>query len=318
MMNKKELDGEDKATVLCAILRALGKKDAEVLWICSDKSDYSPMIEYPSKRMFDYALAYIPSDSLYLDPSDPGGEVGILSEILYDRLACHPMSDSIFLTTTPKTDRFSNVLTNLKLIQDDAGNFGGDASIEFHNQAAIEIRRNFHEKGGEEVKKIINKCLFRDFCDAVKSYSIIVDSAVSPSSFTINCKVEIPNFAGEDEFELPAYPGPSFEYAALDDHPPRKYPVYFPTKDFNVYSIEWKFKEGYKPINFGNLNSKADGTLLKSSIAVDYDSLTNTLALRRQYKMTQKMFRPDFIQTLERYIQDAKKCDISTVTIEKF
>lgn len=317
MMKERELDGEDKATILCAILRALGKKDTEVLWICSDKSEYSPMTEYPSRIMFDHAITYIPSDSLYMDPSDPGCEVGILPEILYERLACHPMSDSLFLTFTPKTERFSSIMVNMKLQQDESGKFSGDASIVFYNQAANSIRADIRQKGGKDINKILEKELFRNMPDAVKSYAVTADSLQTAEHFEIDCKVELSNFVGEDLFELSAYPGPTYESAVLDKHPPRKYPVYYSTKDYNIYTIEWSFQDGYRPLNYQSLNSNTDGTLLKSSIAVEYDSLSNKLSLRRSYKMNQRMFRPEFTPTLERFIQNVQKCDIATITLEK-
>jgi hypothetical protein len=317
MMKERELDGEDKATILCAMLRALGKKDAEVLWICSDKSEYSPMTEYPSRIMFDHAITYIPSDSLYMDPSEPGCEVGILPEILCERLACHPMSDSIFLSFTPKTDRFSNKMVNIKLQQDESGKFTGDASIVFYNQAAISMRADVREKGEKDINKILEKELFRNMPDAVKSYAVAADSLQTAEHFEVDCKIELANFEGEDIFELPAYPGPTYESTILDNHPPRKYPVYFATKDYNIYIIEWSFLDGYRPHNYQSLNSNTDGTLLKASIAAEYDSLSNKLSLRRSYKMNQRMFRPEFTPTLERFIQNVQKCDIATITLEK-
>ena len=317
LMKERELDSEDKATILCAILRGLGKKDAEVVWVCSDKSEYSPMTEYPSKIMFDYALTYLPSDSLYLDPSDPGCEVGILPEILYERLVCHPMSDTVPLTFTPKTDRYSSKMVDLKLVQNAEGNFTGDASIIFYNQAAITAREMLRQKGESDMKKFLEKELLRGTTDAVKSFSTPADSQQTAEHFEIDCKLELNNYAGEDVFELQAYPGPTFESATLDKHPPRKYPVYFDTKDYDIYTAQWKFNDEYRPLNYQNLNSNTDGTLVKSSIAAQYDSLGNTLSIRRTYKMNQRMYRPEFTPTLEKFIQSVQKCDMASVTVEK-
>ncbi len=76
LMKQKYMDPEEKAIVLWAILKHMGI-ESEVVWVCSDNAENSPMPQVPSRMMFDNALTWIPGDSLFLDPGDPGGEVGI-------------------------------------------------------------------------------------------------------------------------------------------------------------------------------------------------------------------------------------------------
>jgi hypothetical protein len=317
LTRKRELDSESKALVLCAVLRSLGRKDAEIIWVGSDKCDYSPVQKFPSLLMFDHALVYLESDSLYLDPADPGGEMGILDESLLERLACRPMAEKEYLINTPKSDGFCSRVINLKLSLDDNAKITGDGTVLFQNQAAILARRILKQKGETSMRDYLDSLLFRDFKGAVKAYSISDDVIQSASKFTIDCKIEIADFAGENSWETHIYPGPTFKYTVFDEKGTRKYPVYFDSRDFDVYTVDWNFGEFYKPEVQDFRNSEIDATLLKLNMNIGYDSTSNTLSVRRQYKMSQRMFRPELVSILNNFYQSAQKCDQAVITLER-
>jgi hypothetical protein len=317
LTKKRELDSESKALVLCAILRSLGRRDAEIIWVGSDKCEYSPVQKFPSLLMFDRALVYLESDSLYFDPADPGGELGVLDESLLERLACRPMAKKDYLINTPKTDKYCSKIINMKLNIGDNDEIFGDAAILFENQAAILARRDYREKGEMEMTAYLDSILFRNSVRGVKSFAVAEESNQTPDKFGLSCQIEIPEFFNGDNGELDVYPGPTFKYTVLDEDGPRKYPVYFDSRDFDVYSVEWNLGERYAPVKIESLNSNIDGTVMRLTSMAEYDSLAHLLSFRRQYKMTQRMVRPELVSILNNFFQGAQKCDLTTITLEK-
>jgi len=315
---EKELGPDDKATLLCAMLNRLDI-ESEPVWVCSDNSDYTAMPNFPSLAQFDYTLVYIPSKDLYLDPTDNGADVGTLDESLWGRLACRPMADSLFISYTPESDKFASVMTNLNLTLDDDNFIRGTADLTFYNQSAIETRRLFRKKGEKDKVEYINSILFRDIEDAVKSIAIDPDSLHKIEEMKVTCEIEIPDFVDgiSPDFELMLYPGPSIGSTEMDYNPPRKYPIYFGGKIFNIYDVHWDFNNSYFPLKTDSLSVKADRGLLSYMMLVDYDKDNNTLAVRRQYKRPQTMFKPNFALGFENFLQSVKKCDLESVVMEK-
>jgi hypothetical protein len=318
LFKRKSLDPEEKATALWAVLKYMGV-ESEVVWVCSDNSDYSPMSDVPSLRMFDYALTWIPSDSLFLDPGDEGGKDGILDEALSERLMCRPMSDSILIAITPKIERTSGILIDLKLSLTESGAITGRGLVTYHGQDAIKARRIFCKRGTEESRSGLNRLLFRNDKDAVKSFALAPDSVQTPEMFQVTCDLDMEGFFDptETDFDLAVFPGPTFETTTLDYNPPRKYPIYFDSKERYVYTVEWDFGDSYRPASTEGLNLAVNVTLLDYKLLTDYDSTQNILKVRRQYNRTQKLFQPRFTPSFERFLQESKKCDLSTIPVVK-
>jgi hypothetical protein len=318
IMKQKTLDIGDKAIVLWAILKHMGI-NSEIVWVSSDNSYYTAMSGVPSFRMFDYALNWVPEDSLFLDPSDVGSEVGLLDQAYSDRVMCRPLAESDFIAKTPAFDNTSGTITDLKLTVTDNGDLVGNGTITFHNQAAIDARRVFKIKGTEESKTALNRILFRDDKKGVKLFALASDSIQTPQMFQVTFNVELPDFVDENEleFELAAYPGPTFDQTTIDYNPPRIYPIYFSTKSRNVYTVEWNFGDRYKPSNPEALNFTVDVTLLNYKLLSEYDSTTGNLTVRRQYSRPQKLFNPQFAPSFETFMQNSKKDDLATITVVK-
>jgi hypothetical protein len=317
-LKRKALDPEDKAILLWGLLKHMGI-ESEVVWVCSDNSEYSPMAEVPSRRMFDAALTWVPSDSFFLNPGDPGGEVGILDEALSGRLMCRPMAEKDFISYTPEKDQASGIMIDLKLSPFENGSVTGTGKITYYSQDAIGARRIFRTKGSQESTSALDSLLFRNKEGAVKSFTIAPDSIQRPEMFQVTCDLQLEKFFDptESDFDLAVYPGPTFEITTLDYNPPRKYPIYFDSKERYVYSAEWDFGDLFHPTNTEGLNLAVNVTLLDYKLLTDYDSTLNVLKVRRQYNRIQKLFQPRFTPSFERFLQDSKKCDLSTIPVVK-
>jgi hypothetical protein len=318
IMKQKALDIGDKAIVLWAVLKHMGI-NSEMVWVSSDNCDYTAMSGVPSLRMFDHALVWASDDSLFLDPSDAGAEVGLLDQAYSDRVMCRPLAESDFISKTPTFDNTSGTISDLKLKITDNGELVGNGTIAFHNQAAIDARRIFRIKGAEESKSVLNKMIFRDDKKGVKSFSLAPDSVQTPTMLQVNYDIELPNFIDgtESEFELAAYPGPSFDQTTIDYNPPRKYPICFNTKMRNVYTVEWNLGDQYKPTNVDAMNFSVDVTLLNYKLLTQYDSTAGNLTVRRQYSRPQKLFDPQFTPSFETFLQNSKKDDLATLLVVK-
>jgi hypothetical protein len=318
LMKQKSLDPEEKATVLWAVLKYMGI-ESEVVWVCSDKSYYTPMSEVPSRRMFDYALTWIPADSLFLDPGDAGGEVGALDEIFSERVMCRPMAQDSFISVTPKLEKNSGVMTSVKLALTENGSATGTAALIYYNQAAIEARRLFRKEGIADSKTALDHQLFREGKKGVKSFAVAPDSLQSPGVFNVSCDLELSDFFDPDEpdFELAIYPGPTFDTTTIDYNPPRKYPIYLRTISRNVYTVEWNLGSLYHPTDVAGLNQSVDMGLLTYKLLAEYDSTQGLLNIRRQDNRSRKLFDPQFSSSFEKYLKNAKKCDLSTISVVK-
>jgi hypothetical protein len=315
-LEEDELSPDDKCALLCAFLKYL-KIESEPVWVCSDNSTYGPMPNFPSIRQFDYTLTYIPSKDLYLDPVDPGGELGILDGSLSDRLMCRPMADSNHISTTPEFDEFSARQIKLNVTLTDENDLRGKGTVVFNNQAALDARRVYKFEGEEDNKSRINDILFRDYDDAVISYSIVPDSLLKPNQFQLDFEIEILDFIEDDqpEFELFFYPGPTITKIETDDNPPRKYPFYFQTKYLSVYDIEWNLGDRYIPLKTDSLSLETKKGLLSYQLLAEYDESANRLSVRRQYRRPQKMFRPNFVRAFENFRRNVRKCDLSDIIV---
>ncbi|MCP4583576.1 MAG: DUF3857 domain-containing protein [candidate division Zixibacteria bacterium] len=317
MMKWESLDAENKSTILCAILKHLGI-ESEVVWVCSDDADYSP-INFPSLRMFDYALVYIPSKSLYLDPADPGGQVGILDAALSNRFICLPFGNGQLLGYTPEFEKISGSVVNLRLKLTDDNGLQGDGDIIYYNQAAIEARRDFMTLSESEKNEAIGSSLFDDDDESVDSVVVAPDSLQKPDEFKVDFQVSIPDLIEDDtyDYELKIYPGPTFTNSSIDNNPPRKYPVYFGTNRLRVYNIEWDLGSSYKPINPDSLRFKEKKGQLSYSLMTQYDEVSNKLSVRRYYNRSNSFFKAEFSAVLEELWQKGLKHDLSTVILEK-
>ncbi len=232
---------------------------------------------------------------------------------------CRPMATDTFITYTPNFEKTSGVMADLKLNMADNGTLTGNGIVTCHNQSAIEARRIFKKKGIEEGKTYLNQLFFRDDKKGVKSFALAPDSVQKPEMFQVSCEVELPEFVDvkEPDFELDVYPGMSFDNTSLDLKPPRKYPIYFNTKARYVTTVEWNFGNLYHPANIAGLNLAVDMTLLTYKLLTDYDSTQSRLTVRRQYSRNQKLFDPQFTPSFEKFLQGAKKCDFSAITVVK-
>ncbi len=320
IMGRENLDPVEKSLVLCAILKNL-KIESEIVWACSEKCKYTPVKDFPSYIIFDHALAYIPEDSLLLDPSDPGGDVGILDEDYSDRIMCRPMATSNIISMTPKFGEFSSKMIDLTFTAIDENTFTGQGSVKFYNQDAIEARRLFRKEGEVARKKALNNMLFRDGKDIVTSLKEAPDSLLSPKIYQLDFEVKLSDFNPDENTSLDfsPYPGPSFDNTTVDYNPPRQYPFYFDySKVWDIYNIKWSFGKFFHPIKTDSLSFKLDNILVVYSYLTDYNKENNEFTVRREYKRIQKSFRPDFATAYERFLQSSKKCDMTPLVLEKY
>jgi len=337
MMKWDALDSQDKSTVLCAVLRHL-EFESEVVWVCSDDSDYSPQNNFPSLRMFDYALTYISSKSLYLDVADPGGEPGILDVSLSKRLLCWPMIEEnvisetpdfsetsglatdlkLLITETPEFDKLRGSVTDLKLTITDENDLEGRGKIIFYNQSALEARRVFKSSNDEDRKEYINDLLFRDHEETIKSFHIASDSVQSAEQYQVEFEIEIEDYIDDEvDFENLIYPGQTFGHTTIDYKPPRLYPIYFKSNVTEVFNIEWNFGDNYYPLSTDALQFNEDNGFIHYTMLTEYDNENNRLSVRRQYRRTHDFFPSTFSQAIEELWQKAKEHDLTSIILEK-
>jgi hypothetical protein len=318
MMKEKELDAEDKATVLWAVLKYLGI-ESEVVWVNSDNCRYTAISSVPSLRMFDSALLYIPGDTLYLDLGDPGARVGLIDEAYSERMMCRPMAKMDFISKTPKIDKLGSTVVDIKYSLSDDGIFEGQGIISLSNQSALEAKRVFGIKGFEDEKSFLNKMLFKTGCGEIDSFAVVDDSLQAPTQFAVNVWMkEKKSFEPDDpDFEMAIYPGPLFNITTIDDHPPRKYPIYFNAKRMTTYMVEWNFGNLYKPLNLEGLNLSTGNRIHDYKLLSEYDPSLNRLSVRRQYSRSTRIFDPDYAPDFEKFMQNIQKYDLSSIMVVK-
>lgn len=314
MMEMETLDAESKATLLCSMLRHAGL-ESDVIWICSDEGGLK---DFPSFAMFDHALTYIPSMDLYLDPCDPGSEMGFIDIDYHDKLALNITSRSNELFYTPKEKWNNGVMVDMVLRVQEDNSLKGEGSVTFNYQSAIEARRKMRGCDENEKKEWLNNLLFSQLKDAVYALSPPPDSFQSAEEYRLNFEISLDDFIspGEDFPEIYTYPGNTFEMAAIDRKPPRKYPVYFGSRNSNYYKVVWEFGDHFKPLSFEEINFKR-GLSVTGSFTADYDESANILTVTRQYKNRASIYKASVSSSIENVREKLKEQDITSIILER-
>ena len=317
MMEQESMDAIDKATVLCAILKYLGI-ESEVVWVCTDNADFEP-INYPTLYIFDHTLVYIPSKSLFLDPADPGSEVGLLDCSLSGRLIARPMSphdDPIIFT--PEFDKLCGRIANISMDLNDELLASGSGNITYFNQAAIDIRRDHKTVSEQDLKAIVEHQLFDKENISIKEVIVISDATIPADQFKIEFQLEPKAFMPDDGsmLDLQKYPGPGFARTIADPKPPRIYPFYFPEKVTDVYTIEWHLPEKLLPLDTTSVNFKESNGFMNYSLVSKFNSETNTLSVRRQYTLTEEFLQETTVQAIEEFWQNSSRYDLAFFPME--
>jgi hypothetical protein len=314
MLEMETLDAESKATLLCSMLRHAGL-ESHVIWICSYEDGLK---DFPSFAMFDHALAYIPSMDLYLDPCDPGSELGVIDIDYHDRLALNITSKSNELFHTPKGDREKGVMIEMVLRPGENNSLTGTGDIVFYYQSAIEARRKMKDCDESEKAEWLNDLLFAEFEDAVHSMASLPDSLQSPEEFGLSFEIDMDNFIspGDDFPEIFIYPGNTFERAAIDSKPPRSYPVYFGSRNSNYYTVVWDFGNHFRPLSFEEISFKR-GLSISGSFMAAYDEGGNQLTVTRQCKNLAPIYKPTVASKVEIVREKLKEQDITSIILER-
>lgn len=317
LMKEKELTQTEKSIMLCSIYK-YQKIDAEVVWVCSDNSHYSPFANFPSLRMFDYSLVYVPEEKLYLDPSDKAAEFGVLSESLSDRFMCRPMDEIDIIDKTPKINKYEAVLVNLDLFLSDENIITGNGTVSFNNQAALVARRVYRTEGINSFKEYINETIFEEIEDAISVVNVYPDSLQTANEFSVDVEIETDKYKSDpgDDFNLQLYVGPTVSEAVLDFNPPRKYPLYFGTKKHFISMINWHLGEGYAPFENENVNIHVKDGLTKYSLISDYNKESNIISIKREYRIHKKMFAETYSRAFERFFDKVKNGDLTSILLE--
>jgi hypothetical protein len=314
MLEMETLDAESKATLLCSMLRHAGI-ESHVIWICSDEDG---LRDFPSFAMFDHALTYIPSLDLYLDPCDPGSEVGVIDLGYYDKLALNITSASNELFYTAGENRKNGTAVDMLLRLDADNSLKGEGNIIFKYQSAIEARRKMRAREEHERMEWVNDLLFSELRDGVVSLTPAPDSLQSPEEYRLNYQIDLADFIlpAEDYPEIFIYPGNTFEQAAIDDKPPRNYPVYYGASYTNLYKIVWDFGDYLRPLNFENINFKR-GLSVVGSFMADYDESENKLTVTRKIKNRSSIYKASVSSGIEKTREKLKEQDITSVILER-
>jgi hypothetical protein len=314
MLEMETLDAESKATLLCSMLRHAGL-ESHVIWICSDEDGLK---DFPSFAMFDHALAYIPSIDLYLDPCDRGSEVGIIDMDYHDKLALNITSNSNELFYTPKYNQENGRMIDMVLRLEDDNSLTGTGQVTFNNQSAIETRRKMKACDESERIEWLNGLLFAELDEAVHSISLFPDSLQKPEEYGLSFEINLKDFIspGEDFPELFIYPGNTFEKTSIDTTPPRKYPIYFGSRNSNYYKVVWEFGDQFKPLSFEEINFKR-GLSVTGSFIAGYDEGENKLTVTRQFKNRASIYKASVLSSIEKVREKLKEQDMTSVILER-
>ncbi|UCE65852.1 MAG: DUF3857 domain-containing protein [Candidatus Zixiibacteriota bacterium] len=314
MLEMETLDEASKATLLCSMLRHSGI-ESHVIWICSDEDGLE---DFPSFAMFDHALTYIPPLDLYLDPCDRGSEVGVIDLDYHNKLALNITSASNELFYTPEEKWNNASMIDMILRPGENNNLTGSGSIAFYYQDAIEARRIMRACDEDEKMELMNAILFSELKEAVHSALPAPDSLQSPEEFRLNFEINLENFIspGDDYPEIFIYPGNSFEKVAIDDKPPRKYPVYYGSSYKNYYKIVWEFGDYFKPQSAEDINFKR-GLSVTGSFIAHYDEDENKLTVTREYKNLASIYKASVAPRIEKVREKLKEHDMTSIILER-
>lgn len=314
MLEMETLDAESKATLLCSMLRHAGF-ESHVIWICSDEGGLK---DFPSFAMFDHALTYIPSMDLFLDPCDPGSEIGIIDIDYHDKFALNITSASNELFYTPKDDRENGIKIDMTLQPGEDNILTGSGSIAFYCQSAIEARRKMKACDESEKAEWLDSLLFAEFEDAVQSLSPLPDSLQKPVEYGLTFEISLDDFIlpGEEFPEVFIYSGNTFKSAAIDIIPPRRYPVYYGSRNSNYYEVVWDFGEHFRPLSFEEINFKK-GLSVTGSFTATYDETGNKLTVIRQYKNRASIYKASVASSIEDLREKLKEQDKTSIILER-
>ena len=314
MLEMETLDEESKATLLCSMLRHSGI-ESHVIWICSDEDGLE---DFPSFAMFDHALTYIPSLDLYLDPCDRGSEVGVIDLDYHNKLALNITSKSNELFYTPEENWNNARMIDMVLQLQEDNSLEGEGSITFQYQSAIEARRIMRRCDENEKMELMNALLFSELEEAVHSLSPAPDSFQSPEEYRLNFEIKLDEFIspGEDFPEIFIYPGNTFEQAAIDSMPPRRYPIYYGSRNSNYYRIVWEFGDHFRLLSFEEINFKR-GLSVTGSFIARYDEGENKLTVTRQYKNLASIYKASVAPRIEKVREKLKERDMTSIILER-
>jgi hypothetical protein len=314
LLEMETLDAESKATLLCSMLRHAGI-DSDVIWICSTSDHFE---NFPSFYIFNHALTYIPSLDIYLDPCDPGAEVGVLDIDYQDKLALNITSSQNEFIHTPDYNCKNGKMVELTMRLGESGSLKGEGYISFYCQQAIEARREYRKLDDDDKKEWLNGILFSDFKDAVKTYSISPDSVQSAEEFRLEFTIGSDEFisAVDDYPEIYVYPGVSIDQSSIDEIPPRQYPVFFGLSKSEYYKVVWQLGEHFRPQSWADINFRR-GLSVTGSFAAEYDSTDNSLTVVRQQKNRAAIYKADHSDKIEELREKLKEHDITSVILER-
>ncbi len=312
MLEMETLDAGSKATLLCSMLRHAGI-ESDVIWICSTSDR---LRDFPSFFIFDHALTYIPSQDIYLDPCDPGSEVGFIDIDYHDRLALNITSRKNEFLHTPAYDWNNGSMVDMTLRVGESGVLEGEGNIAFYCQQAIEARRKFRKLDEHDKIAWLNALLFSDVKDAVKSLSLSPDIMQSGEEFSIEFTIRLDEFISADDSypEIYIYPGISFDQGSIDEKPPRQYPVFFGLSNSDFYKVVWEFGEHFRPQSWKDISFKKGFSVI-GSFAAEYDSSANSLTVVRQYKNLNAIYKADYSEKIEDVREKLKEQDITSVIL---
>lgn len=314
MVEMEALDAESKATLLCSMLRHAGI-ESDVIWISSDEEGLK---DFPSFSMFDHALTYVPSMDLFLDPCDPGSELGVIDVDYHDKLALNITSASNELFYTPKDDRENGIKVDMLLRPGEDNGLTGSGSVAFYYQSAIEARRKMKACDETEKAEWLDSLLFAEFEDAVDSISPAPDSLQTPGQYDLNFAIKLDDFIspGADFPDIFIYPGNTFKKTAIDNIPPRRYPIYYGSRNSSYYKVVWDFGDHFRPHSFEEINFKR-GMSVSGSFMAAYDETENKLTVTRQFKNKSSIYKASVSSSIENVREKLKAQDLTSIILER-
>jgi hypothetical protein len=148
-------DCKDQTILLQALLAAVGVDSSAVL---IDVDDAYALPAQPTPFTFDHVMVYVPSLSLYLDPTAGYARAGTLPKHAMGKPVLH-VSDGRIGRTPQATSKADFTETTVNLFMDETGAVNGDSTATMRGFAEVEARsavaRGFEEGQSDYVNRLL-------------------------------------------------------------------------------------------------------------------------------------------------------------------